>query len=58
MPIPIERARAVLADLQEPRLAHLFAQAHAKHVLHEVRELPANFPSFDPILDDTVTFAA
>jgi hypothetical protein len=58
MPIPIERARAALAELQAPRLANLFAQAHAKHVLHEVRELPANFPSFDPGLDDKVTFAA
>lgn len=58
MAIPIEQARAVLAELQAPRLANLFAQAHAKHVLYEVRELPANFPSFDSGLDDKVTFAA
>jgi hypothetical protein len=57
MPIPLERARSILAELQAPRLAHLFAQAHARHVLHEVREIPANFPSFDPDLDDKVTFA-
>lgn len=58
MPIPLQQARAVLTDFQTPRLAHLFAQAHAKHVLHEVRELPSNFPAFDPNLDDKVTFAA
>lgn len=58
MPIPLERARVVLEELQAPQIRHLFAQAHAKHVLHEVRELPANFPSFDPDLDDKVTFAA
>jgi hypothetical protein len=39
-------------------MATLFAQAHAKHVLHEVREAPENFPSFDPSLDDKVTFSA
>ena len=57
MPIPMPQARAILAELQTPRLANLFAQAHAKHVLHEVRELPSNFPAFDPNLDDKVTFA-
>jgi hypothetical protein len=58
MPIPLEQARTILTELQAPRLTYLFAQAHAKHVLHEVRELPENFPSFDPNLDDKVTFAA
>lgn len=58
MPIPLEKARTILAELQAPELAYLFAQAHARHVLYEVRELPANFPQFDPKLDDKVTFAA
>lgn len=58
MPIPLKRARAVLAELQDPRLASLFAQAHARHVLQEVRELPANFPAFDANIEDKVTFAA
>ena len=58
MPIPLERARTVLSELQAPRLVHLFAQAHAKHVLHEVLELLRNFPAFDPNLEDKVTFAA
>lgn len=58
MPIPLQQANAILADFRTPRLANLFAQAHAKHVLHEVRELPSNFPAFDPNLDDKVTFAS
>jgi hypothetical protein len=58
MTIPIQRAQAALAEFGAPRTANLFAQAQAKHVLHEVRELPANFPAFDPALDEKVTFAA
>ena len=57
MPIPLERARAMLAEFETTQVANLFAQAHAKHVLYEVRELPSNFPTFDPNLDDKVTFA-
>lgn len=58
MSIPIERARGILTELQTPQLTTLFAQAHAKHVLHEVKEVPENFPAFDPNLDDKITFAA
>lgn len=58
MPIPLEQARSVVAELQIPQVAYLFAQAHAKHVLHEVGEIPENFPAFDLNLDDKVTFAA
>src|SRR6266508_4770511 len=57
MSIPAERARAIIAEFQAPQIENLFAQAHAKHVLHEVQEEPANFPAFDPTLDDKVTFA-
>src|SRR6266498_2583780 len=57
MSIPAERARAIIAEFQATRIENLFAQAHAKHVLHEVQEEPANFPAFDPALDDKVTFA-
>jgi hypothetical protein len=57
MPIPLEQAHSVLADLQITEIANLFAQAHAKHVLHEVREAPENFPAFDPDLNEKVTFA-
>ncbi len=55
MPLPLEKAREVLADLQAFQ-TNLFAQAHAKHVLHEVNEIPENFPAFTPDLDDKITF--
>ncbi len=58
MSIPTEQARALIAELHAPQIENLYAQAHAKHVLHEVKEAPANFPTFDPNLDDKVTFAA
>lgn len=58
MPIPLSRARALVADLEGTQVATLFAQVHARHVLHEVGETAANFPAFDPILDDKVTVAA
>jgi len=58
MTIPLQLAQAALAEYGAQRTAKLFAQAQAKHVLHEVEELPENFPAFDPALDDKVTFAA
>lgn len=57
MTIPIEHARSLIANLQVPPFATLFAQAHAKHVLHEVREATENFPAFDPALEEKVTFS-
>lgn len=57
MPIPVEQARRLIAGLGSQQTATLFAQAHAKHVLQEVKELPENFPAFDPSLDDKVTFS-
>jgi DEAD/DEAH box helicase len=57
MSIPAERARALITRFQAPQIENLFAQAHAKHVLHEVQEELDNFPAFDPNLDDKVTFA-
>lgn len=58
MPISIDLARAIIAELRVPPIENLFAQAHARHVLHEVKEAPENFPQFAPDLDDRVTFAA
>lgn len=58
MPIPTDLARALITDLQAPQIQNLFNQAHAKYVLHEVKEVPENFPSFTADLDDRVTFAA
>ena len=58
MTIPLEQAQGVLSSLEAGRIQNLFAQSHAKHVLHEVNESPDNFPAFDQRLDDKVTFTA
>ena len=58
MTIPLEQAQRVVASLQAGRIQNLFAQSHAKHVLHEVNESPDNFPAFDQRLEDKVTFTA
>lgn len=56
--IPLQQARELVARLRSGQIASLWAQVHAKHVLHEVRELSQNFPAFDIGLDDKVTFSA
>jgi hypothetical protein len=58
MPIPAKLVVKLVDSLQDGRIQNLFAQAQAKHVLHEVGESPDNFPEFDAQLDDKVTFAA
>lgn len=58
MPIPLDEAREVVNRFRSGTVATLFAQAHAKHVLHEVRESPENFPDFDPLLEEKVSFTA
>jgi DEAD/DEAH box helicase len=58
VPIPLTQARALVADLGSAQISTLFAQAHARHVLHEVDEAAENFPAFDIDLNDKVTVAA
>jgi hypothetical protein len=58
MTIPLEQAQRVVTSLRAGRIQNLFAQSHAKHVLHEVNESPDNFPAFDKQLEDKVTFTA
>lgn len=58
MTIPLEQAQRVVTSLQAGRIQNLFAQSHAKHVLHEINESPDNFPPFDKQLEDKVTFTA
>src|SRR3990172_4088162 len=58
MPIPLNQARGLGANLRAPEVTILFAQAHARHVLQEVKEALENFPAFDPRLDDKSTFSA
>ncbi len=58
MTIPLEQAHSVITSMQSGPIQNLFAQSHAKHVLHEVNESPDNFPAFDERLEDKVTFSA
>jgi len=58
MSLPVESARRLVETMRSSQLRNLIAQAKAKQVLREVREVPAHFPNFDPELDDRVTFIA
>src|SRR5690606_19499317 len=58
MPIPPDVLNRFLPEFSDPQLTNLFAQAHAKHVLLEIGEDPRNFPRFDAVLEEKVTFVA
>jgi hypothetical protein len=58
MSLPVENARLMVQSMRSAGIRNLIAQSKAKQVLREVREIPANFPSFEPELDDRVTFVA
>jgi len=58
MSLPIANARLLVQSMRTPGLRNLVAQSKAKQVLREVGEISANFPNFDPSLDDRVTFVA
>ncbi|MDH5563012.1 MAG: DEAD/DEAH box helicase [Nitrospirota bacterium] len=58
MSLPVENARLLAQSMRSAGIRNLIAQSKAKQVLREVREIPANFPSFEPELDDRVTFVA
>lgn len=58
MSLPIENARLLVRSMRSPVIQNLIAQSKAKEVLREVREIAANFPNFEPELDDRVTFIA
>ncbi len=56
--IPVEQAKRLAQSLNDDRILNLFAQADARSVLYEARELPENFPFFDESLDESVTIGA
>lgn len=58
MSLPIQNARLLVQSMSSAGIRNLIAQSKAKQVLREVREVPANFPNFEPELDDRVTFVA
>ncbi len=58
MSFSIELARRIAASLELAPIPNLIAQAKAKQLLKEVRELPKNYPRFTLDLDQRVTFVA
>lgn len=58
MSLPVENALLLAQSMRSASIRNLIAQSKAKQVLREVREIPANFPNFEPELDDRVTFVA
>lgn len=58
MALPVNVAKSTLGAHDTDELRHLFAQANASYVLHEVKERPENFPHFDALLSEKVTASA
>ena len=58
MSFSIEHARGIAASLELAPIPNLIAQAKAKQLLKEVRELPENYPRFTLDLDERITFVA
>jgi hypothetical protein len=58
MSLPVQTARSLVESMRSADIRNFIAQSKAKQILREVREIPANFPNFEPDLDDRVTFVA
>ena len=58
MSLSVQNAHILVQSMRTRRIQNLVAQSKAKQVLREVREDSANFPKFEPDLDDLVTFVA
>ena len=58
MSIPTDYAKSLLGSLAQSRIENLVAQADARRILQEVKEIPENYPSFDPTLTEKATHIA
>lgn len=58
MSIPENYTSDLLRKLSQERLKNLIAQADARRILQEVKEIPSNYPDFDPLLTEKVTHIA
>ena len=58
MSIPVDYTSDLLRKLSQERLNNLIAQADARRILQEVKEIPKNYPDFDPLLTEKVTHIA
>lgn len=52
MSIPPSHIRDLLTDLEQSRVENLIAQADARRILQEVKEVQDNYPNFDPDLTE------
>ena len=58
MSIPADYISDLLNELSQGRLENLIAQTDARRILQEVKEIPENYPDFDPLLTEKATHIA
>lgn len=58
MSIPTQYISELLNNLSQSRLDNLVTQADARRILQEVKEIPGNYPNFDPALTEKATHIA
>lgn len=58
MSIPLNDIASLLDSLSQGQVENLLAQVDARRILQEVREIPGNFPNFDPLLTEKATHIA
>ena len=58
MSIPTDYISDLLNKLSQGRLDNLIMQADARRILQEVKEIPENYPDFDPLLTEKATHIA
>ena len=58
MSIPTDYISDLLNELSQGRLDNLITQADARRILQEVKEIPENYPDFDPLLTEKATHIA
>lgn len=58
MSIPTDYAKSLLGSLDKSRIENIVTQADARRILQEVREIPENYPGFDPTLTEKATYIA
>lgn len=58
MSIPADYISDLLNELSQGRLENFIAQTDARRILQEVKEIPENYPDFDPLLTEKATHIA
>lgn len=55
MSIPTDYISNLVNELSQGHLGNLITQADARRILQEVKEIPENYPDFDPLLTEKAT---